>query len=179
MQKNDNSVIQSHRHDVSAQDDETDIEFIDEDHLFKTKQTKPSFSSFKADELIYSSSSTSSKSSDSSSPPLSYSSRHYGSSINSELSAKSTDKKINEKAQSNSLLELNSKPIRKNNKGEALKKRNASVENSIYSVLESARSNEAKSPKTIWKNDPQNLIKGSFNFVVNVSLANSLGRKLF
>lgn len=163
MLKNENSIIQTQRHDVTAQD-ETDIENIDEDHLFKPKQVKQIF--FKPDEMIYSSTSSSSKSSsESSSPPLSCSSRKGACSSSSSKS----DNKI-EKVYSNSLLELNKRPsvIRKNQRGEAQKKRNASLENSIYSVLESARSTESKCPKTIWKNDPQDLIKGSFNFVVNV-----------
>lgn len=162
MQQNEDNRVQMTRIECPAQED-IDIDCIDEDDLFKSecKPIQPIYS-YKTEDLIYSSSSSSSKSSEASSPPLSCSSRHCTS---SESETKKKQPSKFDKIYSNSLMELNSKPsVLKQNRGETQKKRSFSNgKNKVH-----IKSNEKKCPKTIWKNDPQNLIKGSFNFVVNV-----------
>lgn len=162
MLQNDESIIKTSRIEYPDQED-IDIDCIDEDHLFKSQKNsmKQIYSSFKADDLIYSSSSSSSKSSDTSSPHLSCSSRHCAS---SECESKKRQSSKVDKNYSNSLMELNSNPsVIKQNRGETQKRRSSSVKKNIQ-----IKPSEKSCPKTIWKNDPQNLIKGSFNFVVNV-----------
>lgn len=166
MLQNDKVLIKSSRVEYPEQE-EVDIDSIDEDHLFKSepKPTKQIYSSYKAEDLIYSSSSSSSKSSQTSSPHLSCSSRYCTS---SECESKRKQPSKVDKIYSNSLMELNSNSsVIKQNRGETHKKRSSSTNKNIQ-----IKPNENKCPKTIWKNDPQNLIKGSFNFVVNVILIN-------
>lgn len=164
MVQNEEAAVKTPRVQSAVQE-EIDIDCIDEDDLFKSecKPIKSIYSSCRTEDLIYSSSSSSSKSSEPSSPPLSFSSRNCSSS-ESEMKKKQPSKF--DKIYSNSLMELNSNPsVIKQNRGESQKKRSSSISKKPVNVN---NLNENKCPKAIWKNDPQNLIKGSFNFVVNV-----------